>query len=59
MFEGLDSLSPLNVATPSPLTAMLNTAVAGTSSKQINSPASKDEEDDDNGNGNGNEEVDC
>ena len=59
MFEGLDSLSPLNVATPSPLTAILNTAVAGTSSsKEINSPASKDEEDDDNGNGNGNEEVD-
>ena len=59
MFDGLESLSPLlNVTTPSPLTAIINTAVAGTSSKHINSPASKDEEEDDNGNGNSNEE-DC
>ena len=59
MFEGLDSLSPYNASTPSPLQAIINTAMAGTSSK-LNSPASKHEEDDDNGNGNGNgNEEDC
>ena len=49
MFEGLDSLSPYNVPTPSPLAAALQRVIGGSSS-EVNTPASKHEEEDDNGN---------